>query len=153
VIDAAMVDGAAALHAQAYGWRKMGFWTDHRGENLLDGGAYFYRCYRTADDRFIAVGAIESQFHAQFIAGLGLALADFDDHMNRSLWPARSARIADVVAGKTRREWESIFAPRDACVSPVLAPAEVEAYPANAARRMLVDGVPAPAPRFDALPH
>jgi alpha-methylacyl-CoA racemase len=148
VIDAAMVDGAAVLLAHTYGWRKMGFWSDERGSNLLDGAAYFYRCYRTADDKFIAVGAIEPQFHAQFIEGLGLPLAEFGDHMDRAHWAARSAQIEAVVAARTRDEWEVIFAPLDACVSPVLAPGEVEAYPANAARHVFKDGAPAPAPRF-----
>ena len=47
VIDCAMTDGAASLMAMFYGMKKMGIWTDEKGENLLDGGAHFYDTYET----------------------------------------------------------------------------------------------------------
>ena len=37
---------------------------------MLDGGAPFYGTYRTADDKFIAVGALEPKFYADFLKGL-----------------------------------------------------------------------------------
>ncbi len=43
-----------------------------RGHNLLDSGTHFYETYRTKDDRFVAVGAIEPQFYDQLLNGLGL---------------------------------------------------------------------------------
>lgn len=149
VIDCAMVDGATTLLAQAYAWRDMGFWSDYRGANLLDGGAYFYRCYETADGGHLAVGAIEPQFHHAFITGLGLDPDDFADHMDRRHWPARAARIAEVVSRRTRDDWVDAFAPFDACVSPVLTPAEAPGYAANSARGLFIGGRPAAAPRFD----
>lgn len=152
VIDCAMVDGATTLLAQAYAWRDMGFWSDERGANLLDGGAYFYRCYQTADGGYLAVGAIEPQFHQAFIEGLGLDPADFADHMDRRHWPSRAERIAEVIAARPRDEWVSVFDAFDACVSPVLTPAEAPAYPANAQRGLFVDGAPAPAPRLSRTP-
>jgi alpha-methylacyl-CoA racemase len=36
VVDAAMVDGAAALMAMMHGFRAMGVWSEERGTNLLD---------------------------------------------------------------------------------------------------------------------
>src|ERR1700704_5635271 len=42
VIDAAMVDGAAALMTMIHTFRAMGIWKDVRGTNLLDTGAHFY---------------------------------------------------------------------------------------------------------------
>ena len=38
VVDAAMVDGVAALMASVYAGMQQGFWSDKRGENLLDSG-------------------------------------------------------------------------------------------------------------------
>ncbi|MFN3552252.1 MAG: CaiB/BaiF CoA transferase family protein, partial [Novosphingobium meiothermophilum] len=55
VIDAAMIDGASLLMTQVFAWSRMGIWRQGRGGNLLDGSAYFYRCYETADGRHIAV--------------------------------------------------------------------------------------------------
>jgi len=62
VVDAAMVDGAASLMTLFYGLHAAGYWQEQRGSNILDGGAPFYRAYRTADNRYIIVCAIEQRF-------------------------------------------------------------------------------------------
>ena len=72
VVDAAMVDGSALLTSFLYGMRAAGAWQDQRGSNLLDGGAPFYDTYLTADGGCIAVGALEPQFYAALLHGLGL---------------------------------------------------------------------------------
>ena len=72
VVDAAMVDGSALLTSFVYGLRAAGSWQDKRGINLLDGGAPFYDTYATADGEYMAVGALEPQFYAALLAGLGL---------------------------------------------------------------------------------
>ena len=156
VIDAAMIDGSALLTAQVHAWRAMGFWSDRRSDNILDGAAYFYRCYECADGKYLAVGAIEPQFHAAFIGGLDLPLDEFGDHFDRAHWADRAARIAAVIATRTRDQWVGRFEVLDACVSPVLSIAEAIDHPANRAREMFgeIAGVeqPMPAPRFDRTP-
>ena len=152
VVDAAMIDGVGLHLAQLFGWRAMGVWDDHRGTNLLDGGAYFYRCYACADGAFIAVGALEPEFHARFITGLGLDPADFHPQYDRSRWPERAEQIAAVFAERSRDAWAEAFAGSDACVTPVLTPGEAVLHPANQARHAHLDvsgqWQPAPAPRF-----
>lgn len=152
VVDAAMVDGASLLMAFHHGLLAGGLWSDRRGDNLLDGGAPFYRCYRTADDRYMAVGAIEPQFYAALLEGLGLTGEDLPDQYDRAGWSNLGGRFAAVFAGRTRDEWEAVFAGRDACVVPVLTPTEAPVDAHLVARKSFVeiDGVvqPAPAPRF-----
>ena len=63
VVDAAMVDGASMLMAMIYGMHSLGRWTTDREDNMLDGGAHFYRCYECADGEAIAIGSIEPQFY------------------------------------------------------------------------------------------
>ena len=156
VVDAAMVDGAALLTAQVHGWRSMGFWDDRRSNNLLDGAAYFYRCYEVADGGYLAVGAIEPQFHAVFIAGLGLSLDEFDGQFDRSLWPDRCARIAAIIRTRSRDDWVAQFDGLDACVTAVLTLDEAARDPGNVERQMIgeYDSVlqPMPVPRFDRTP-
>jgi alpha-methylacyl-CoA racemase len=156
IIDAAMADGLAMLTTQIQAWRLTGFWADERGSNLLDGSSYFYRCYETADRRFLAVGAVEPQFHRAFLEGLGFDPAQFADQLDRALWPERTERIAAVIAKRTRDEWADIFAGVDACVSPVLTLAEAADHPASRSRAVFgtVDGFeqPMPAPRFSRTP-
>ena len=151
VVDAAMTDGSALLMSlfQALGAR--GLWSEARGSNLLDGGAPFYRCYGCKDGRFVAVGALEPQFYAALITGLGLeshTVPQFD----LAGWPGLHARFEAVFATRDRDDWASHFSGTDACVTPVLTMAEAARHPHNAARGTFVDQEvvqPAPAPRFE----
>jgi alpha-methylacyl-CoA racemase len=152
VVDAAMVDGASLLGQMFWGFLAQKMWVDQPGVNMLDGGAPFYDTYTCADGRHVAVGAIEPQFYAALLTGLGLTGADLPGQHDRDRWPELKARFAEVFATRSRDDWAGVFAGTDACVTPVLAFGEVAAHPHLAARATLVDpaGVPqaAPAPRF-----
>ncbi|WP_406299594.1 CoA transferase [Embleya sp. NBC_00888] len=156
VVDAAMTDGSATLSAFIHGMRGLGGWAGEPGGNLLDTGAPFYDVYTTADGRHLAVGAIEPQFYALLLAGLGLADEDLPEQNDRAGWPLLRERFAAVIAGRTRDEWTAIFEPTDACVTPVLTWDEAAEHPHNRARDTFVrpDGTlqPAPAPRFSGTP-
>jgi alpha-methylacyl-CoA racemase len=147
-----MTDGAASLMGMFYGMRAGGMWNDNREDNLLDGAAHFYDTYECADGKWLAIGAIEPQFHTELVKGLGLAESDFPHRMDRKHWPDYAAKIAGVVRGKTRDQWMAIFEGADACVAPVLDMTEAPKHPHNVARKTFATkfGVvqPAPAPRF-----
>ena len=134
VVDAAMVDGSSLLVQMVWGFLAQKIWTDERGVNLLDGHAPFYDTYTCADGGHVAVGALEPQFYAALLAGLGLADADLPHQLDRDRWPAVKARFAEVFASRTRDEWAEVFAGTDACVTPVLAFGEVADHPHIAAR-------------------
>jgi alpha-methylacyl-CoA racemase len=152
VVDAAMVDGSALLTSFIYGMRATGSWRDERGANLLDGGAPFYDTYATSDGGYVAVGALEPQFYAALLRGLGLTDAGLPNQHDRAGWPELRKRFTEVFGSRTKAEWERVFAGTDACVAPVLNLAEAPAHPHALARNAFVDveGVrqPAPAPRF-----
>jgi alpha-methylacyl-CoA racemase len=156
VIDSAIVDGAAIVMAPFYPGRAAGRWGP-RGTNHLDTGAPWYDVYETADDKWLAVGALEPQFFAQLLAGLGLTDdADVGAQYDTSRWPAARSRIAETIRQKSRDAWVAIFDGTDACVAPVLDPVEATRHPHAKARRAFVeiDGLPqpAPAPRFSETP-
>ena len=119
-------------------------------------GAPFYDTYATSDGEYVAVGALEPQFYAALLRGLGLADAGLPDQHDRSGWPLLRRRFTDTFAQRTRAEWEQVFAGTDACVSPVLTLAEAPAHPHAVARKAFVAvgdiSQPAPAPRFDRTP-
>jgi alpha-methylacyl-CoA racemase len=156
VVDAAMVDGAASLMTMTYTLRASGMWNDVRGTNLLDTGAHFYEVYETSDGGFIGVGAIEARFYAELIRLLELDDVDLSAQMDRDTWPAMKERFTQVFAAKTRKEWEAIFEGSDACVAPVLSPAEAPDHPHNKFRETFIEvaGVvqPSPSPRFEGTP-
>ncbi|CAL9380997.1 CaiB/BaiF CoA transferase family protein [Streptomyces sp. enrichment culture] len=155
VVDAAIVDGTAHLSAMIHGMLSAGGWQDRRGANLLDGGCPFYGTYETADGRYMAVGALEPQFYAEFMRLLGIPeLAPARDDMSR--WPELRAAVAARFKSRTRDEWTAVFADSDACTAPVLTLREAPHHPHLAARSTFTDheGItqPAPAPRFSATP-
>jgi len=156
VVDAAMVDGTAMLMAPFYAARQIGFWSDERGTNMLDTGAPFYDTYECADGGYVAVGAIEPQFYAELLDGLGLDANALPNRDDREKWDDLRVIFAKCFGARTRDEWAEAFAGRDACVAPVLSLAEAPEHPHNVARATFVevDGVrhPAPAPRLDRTP-
>src|SRR3954452_6407664 len=79
VIDCAMTEGSALLTALTHGLHAAGQWRDEAGANLIDGGSPWYDAYRTADGKWIAVGALEPQFRLVLLEKLGLGDAGADD--------------------------------------------------------------------------
>ncbi|NNF65166.1 MAG: CoA transferase [Acidimicrobiia bacterium] len=151
VVDAAMVDGVAALHAMAHSMRNQGVSSDERHSNLLDGAAHFYTTYECADGQFFAVGALEPQFYRVFVEGLDLEPGDWPQ-FDRARWAAQRADIAEIIGRHDRSYWMERYEGTDACVAPVNRLDEVAADPHLSARSTFVQdrgGVqPAPAPRF-----
>ena len=153
VVDAAMVDGAAALMTMFHAFSARGVWQPERGTNLLDTGAHFYEVYETSDAKFVSIGSIEPQFYAELLRLTGL---DADESMprqqDRTQWPALKERFAELFKTKTRDEWCEIMEHTDVCFAPVLSLAEAPQHPHNVERGTFVErnGVvqPAPAPRF-----
>jgi alpha-methylacyl-CoA racemase len=134
IVDAAIVDGVNSLMSFIYGMHGAGAWTPERENNLLDGAAPFYRCYKTADAKFMAIGCIEPQFFAAMMERLSLDKDSYGGQHDRSKWDAQHAALEAEFGTKTRDEWEAIFAGTDACVTPVLDYAEAALHPANSAR-------------------
>ncbi|HZM38768.1 MAG TPA: CaiB/BaiF CoA-transferase family protein [Acidimicrobiales bacterium] len=152
VIDAAMVDGAAALMTMTHSLRAMGIWNDERGTNMLDTGAHFYDVYETADGGYISIGSIEPQFYAELLRLTGLEDEALPGQYDRARWPALKERVAAVFRTKTRDEWCEIMEGTDVCFAPVLTIPEAVAHPHNVHRGTFVEvaGIPqpGPAPRF-----
>jgi alpha-methylacyl-CoA racemase len=125
---------------------------------MLDTGSHFYEVYETSDGGYMSVGAIEPQFYAEFLDGLGVAGdPDLTNQHDQSRWPEFKERVAEIFRTKSRDEWTQIFQDRDACVFPVLSLFEAPSHPFNATRATHVaagfDVVqPAPVPRFSRTP-
>jgi alpha-methylacyl-CoA racemase len=152
VVDAAMVDGAAALMTIFHGAQQAGFWKDAVGTNMLDSGAPFYDAYQTSDGKHVAIGSIEPQFYAELLEKLGLDGEALPGQNDPAGWPVLRERFRALFLTRTRAEWCEILEGSDACFAPVLTMAEARAHPHARARGAFVEvaGVsqPRPAPRF-----
>lgn len=156
VVDAAMVDGVSAMMGVFHMLRHDGQWDLQRENNMLDGGAPYYRCYETADGKAISVGPLEPQFFAELCEKAGLEHVAPRDQVDKDNWPRLNAAYEAVFRTKSRDEWAKIFDGTDACVAPVLTMDEAPDHPHMRARGIFVEkeGVmqAAPAPRFGRTP-
>jgi alpha-methylacyl-CoA racemase len=155
VVDAAMVDGAAHLFTMVHGLLGTGAWRDEREANLLDGGAPFYAVYECADGKFVAVGALEPEFWAELVTGLGIDLPG--EQYDPGTWEAQRAAFAAAFRTRSRDEWAEHFEGTDACVAPVLSLREAPTHPHAVGRGSFVTDVnghpvPRPTPRLSDTP-
>jgi alpha-methylacyl-CoA racemase len=113
------------------------------GADLLTGGVPCYNVYRTSDDRFMAVGALEYKFWAACCEVLGRP------DLKKRHWSlgqeiggadamALKAELDGLFAQASLAEWTERFAAADCCVTPVLRTDEAIGHPLFAARRMAV---------------
>lgn len=117
---------------------------------LVEGGAFeasdlpitgreaCYNVYRTADGRYLALGALEPKFWREFCAHI-----DRPDFIPLQHAPGESqARLLEavraIIASRTREEWLQVFADVEACLVPVNSVAEALADPHVAARRAVL---------------
>lgn len=142
-----------SLAETALAWQAWGLTAAGAGESVaragavLNGGAAYYRVYRTQDEKFVSLGAIEPIFWKNFCAAVGRS--DWIARQNEPL--PQTALIAEVTAlfaARTRADWDARLGGADCCYHPVLAYAEVAAYPHVAARGLVrpvvaASGIPA----------
>ena len=152
VVDAAIVDGVAAMMTSLNGLRAGGVFPTERQASILDSGAYFYDVYACADGRHVAVGAIEPRFFRTFLSRLGVDADALPPQEDRSHWAEGRARLGAIFATEPRDHWVALFEDSDACVTPVLSLEESFENPHMRARGTYVEAggflQAAPAPRF-----
>jgi len=157
VIDSAMLDGSAYLSVMMF---KMlnNLWSNETGTNMLDTGSHMYETYKTKDNKYVAVGALEPQFYAELLKGLGFQDKDLPNQMDSSQWPAMKKLFAERFLTKTQTEWQQIFDGTDACCTPILSLKDVMKHPHNQQRQLLITRdsdhtvEPTPAPRLSRTP-
>ncbi|KAL1458547.1 hypothetical protein WDU94_008685 [Cyamophila willieti] len=153
IIDANMVEGSAYLGSWLARTQNTFLWGQPRGENMLDGGAHCYDTYKTKDDKFVAVAALEPQFYAQLLDKLGMS----EQELPQSDFEQGRIKLGDKFKTKTQAEWTEIFDQTDACVTPILSLSEATSHPHNVNRGSFIPNkeglaVPAPAPRLSRTP-
>jgi crotonobetainyl-CoA:carnitine CoA-transferase CaiB-like acyl-CoA transferase len=137
-VDVAMTEALLAHHYFPHAALDAGS-TPHGGDTLLTGGSACYGVYETADGRFLAVGALEDKFWRAFCEAAGLAELT-TRHWSQGEAPGSAAAqetielVAARLRSRTLAQWNDVFTAVDACVTPVLTPAEALASEQAAAR-------------------
>jgi alpha-methylacyl-CoA racemase len=139
-LDISMTEGALALLAAEVGNLDCGA-RPTRGAETLNGGLACYGVYRTSDDRYLAVGALEPKFWLALNQAIGRPpnLAELVGNQAKV-----RAALAEIFATKTAAEWNELLAKHDCCVEVVTELAELPLHPLHASRDVFfeIDGGP-----------
>jgi len=140
-LDISMTEGAMALLAAELGNMDCGA-KPTRGVETLNGGLAMYGVYRTADDRYLAVGSLEPKFWIALNTALGRK-PDVSEIIGDAAKQATTrADLAAIFATKPAAEWTQLLGAHDCCVELVLEPSELPSHPLHAAREVFfsIDG-------------
>jgi alpha-methylacyl-CoA racemase len=111
-----------------------------RGAELLTGGSAAYETYLTKDGETMALGALEPKFVEAFCRAAGIEATE--SALLPGLHQAElKRRFAQVIASRTRAEWEVFNAEHDCCLEPVLRPDELRVDPQIVARGLFFDSI------------
>jgi len=140
-LDISMTEGALALLAAEMGNYDCGA-RPTRGVESLNGGMACYGVYRTKDDRYLAVGALEPKFWIALNQGIGRPANIAELAGNREQQAKTRAEIAAIFATRTAAEWQAQLAAHDCCVEIVTEPEELPQLPLHVERGVFftIDG-------------
>jgi crotonobetainyl-CoA:carnitine CoA-transferase CaiB-like acyl-CoA transferase len=139
-LDISMTEGALALLAAELGNLDCGA-KPTRGTETLNGGLACYGVYRTKDDRYLAVGALEPKFWIALNTAIGRK-PDVSELVGDQA--KVRGELQKIFLTKTAAEWAVHLAPHDCCVEVILELDELADHPLHAAREVFftMDGGP-----------
>ncbi|MBS3983753.1 MAG: CoA transferase [Dethiobacter sp.] len=108
-----------------------------RGSSLLNGGYACYHVYQTADEGYMALGALEVKFWASFCRAVGRE--DLLARQYESNQEALKNELKNIFLQHDRQFWQEIFSAHDCCCEPVLSLAEALEHPQVLARKAVVN--------------
>lgn len=142
-VEVAMSDGVLAHAVMPLVALNRGEPVPPAGDGTLTGGLACYAVYRTADDRFMAVAALEMKFWQQLCATLDRPhWLPLHRQPDRAVQARLRAELAAVFATRPQAHWIELFDAVDACVSPVLRAEEALRLAHFVERGMVVDAGP-----------
>lgn len=132
-VDAAMFDGAFSLATMVFGGVQAGLEHAEAGKMLLTGRFPCYGLYRTRDEKYMSLGALEFKFWENFCTTVNrqdLVREQFGS-------PEIVTEVQQIFASRTRDEWADRLKDADACCEPVLSLEEAADSPLVEARNMV----------------
>lgn len=141
-VDIAMADGALAHAVMPFATLSTRGAVCPPGGDTLTGGLACYAVYRTADARFVALGALERKFWDATCDLLGRPdLKPLHRTGDASVEQRLRAELGAIFASRPLAHWESLDGAAAACLTPVRTLDEAVADPHYAARRMVHESV------------
>jgi alpha-methylacyl-CoA racemase len=122
-VDVSMFGGVLSLATMVFGGVQVGLEEPQPGKMMLNGRLPCYGLYRTSDDRYMSLGALEFKFWQNFC--LAVQRPDLiDGHLGG---PEIVEEVQRIFSGSTQAQWIELMKDRDACCEPVLSLLETAA--------------------------
>ncbi len=140
-LDISMTEGALTLLAAELGNHECGVRPTRSSEGL-NGGLACYGVYRTLDDRYLAVGALEPKFWIALNQAIGRP-PNVAELIGKPADQAKTrAELAAIFATKSAADWHAALAQHDCCVEIVVEVDELADHPLHRAREVFftIDG-------------
>lgn len=117
-VDVSMVQNLLSMLSPAMAWAQAGAPEGSWGTGMLNGGVPFYDCYRTKDDRWIAVGGLERKFFGAMCDVIHREdlIPMYDDPGS---WQTLRRELQSVFLTRNLDQWLAAFGPADVAVAPV----------------------------------
>lgn len=136
-IDISMTDGLLGLLALPQELCRRCGSEPRRADGLLSHRYACYNVYQTADQRYLAVGALEHRFWKQLCT-----LLDIPDFADRQYDESCRQELIDVlqeaIGRRTAAQWEELLADHDVCCTTISSFADIFSHPLFVERHMIV---------------
>ncbi len=133
LVDTSMFDGSISLATMVFAGLEAGLEEPRPGGMVLNGAYPCYNLYKTADNGYMSLGALERKFWVNFCTAL--EREDLLDHQFGA--PDKVAEVAAIFAGKNRDDWAAFWQEHDACCEAVLSMGEAADADLTRARDMI----------------
>jgi alpha-methylacyl-CoA racemase len=147
-VDVAMSEGTVPFNVIGLA-ASMAGQAPTRGGDQLTGGIAPYGVYRTSDDRFVTIAALEPKFWLKFAALFGLS-PQMSDLVPGPHQAELKASVASIFRDKDAAAWARVAMDNDLPIEQVVAPEDVPRDPHLEARGVLFtrDSPAGPVPQF-----
>ncbi len=139
-IDISMTDGSLAWNCMRWGKFIAGGQVPTPGDDMLNHGVACYNIYRTADGRYMSLGALEPQFWKAFCRAAGRPEWDTPIYFEPGAHQKELIEsVSEFFRQKTMAEWVEFLKDTDCCCEPILNLDEVMESRLMKERAMVVD--------------
>ena len=138
MVDVAMLDGAIMLQRVPLAHVATGQEPEPGGE-MLTGLYACYNIYKTRDERWVAVGALEPKFWATLCRALDCEAFIPHQFAGAEQQCEMIATLSRIFINRDAAEWFALLGPTDACVTPVNTVGEMLSNPHIRERETIVD--------------
>ncbi|MCF8034070.1 MAG: CoA transferase [Desulfarculaceae bacterium] len=135
LVDTSMFDGSISLATMIFAGMSAGQDDPRPGGMTLNGRYPCYNLYRTKDNAWFSLGALEPKFWQNFCAAL-----ERPDLVARQFAGSEAVdEVAAIFASRTRAQWARFWNGHDACCEPVLSLPEAAQSPLAREREMIAE--------------